>query len=117
MLKEFMEECNTNTIKAYSLKAGFDQLWRVQPKAVIPLLEVWLKNAEQTYLEPIKTFINTIRNHYNGVINSMTTGLSNGLAEGINSIVQLTKSRARGYRNNNNFINMIYMLGNNFKFY
>ena len=116
MLKEFMQECNTNTVKAYSLKAGFDQLWNVQPKAVIALLEVWLDNAKQTYLEPIKTFVNTIKNNYKGVVNSMKTGLSNGIAEGINSIVQLTKSRARGFRNINNFINMIYMLGNDFKF-
>ena len=116
MLKEFMQECNTNTVKAYSLKAGFDQLWSVQPKAVIALLEVWLENAKQTYLEPIKTFVNTIKNNYHGVVNSMKTGLSNGIAEGINSIVQLTKSRARGFRNIDNFINMIYMLGNDFKF-
>ena len=116
MLKEFMEECNTNTVKAYSLKAGFDQLWNVQPRAVVALLEAWVDKAKQTYLEPIKTFINTIKNNYNGVINSMKTGLSNAGAEGINSIVQLTKSRARGFRNLNNFINMIYMLGNDFKF-
>jgi transposase len=116
ILKEFMEECNTNTVKAYSLKAGFDQLWSVQPRAVAALLEVWIEKAKQTYLEPIKIFINTIKNNYKGVVNSMKTGLSNAVAEGINSIVQLTKSRARGFRNLNNFINMIYMLGNDFKF-
>lgn len=116
MLKEFMQDCNTNTVKAYSLKAGFDQLWSIQPRAVAALLEVWIQKAKQTYLEPIKTFINTIKNNYKGVVNSMKTGLSNAIAEGINSIVQLTKSRARGFRNLNNFINMIYMLGNDFKF-
>ncbi|CAN5263625.1 ISL3-like element ISMac21 family transposase [soil metagenome] len=116
MLKEFMEDCNYNTVKAYSLKAGFDQLWNVQPKAVEPLLEAWINKAKNTYLVPIKTFINTIKNNYNGVINSMKTGLTNATAEGINSIIQLTKSRARGFRNVNNFISMIYMLGNDFKF-
>ena len=47
----------------------------------------------------------------------MKTGLTNAAAEGINSIIQLTNSRARGFRNVNNFISMIYMLGNDFKFY
>ncbi len=112
-----MEDCNYNTVKAYSLKAGFDQLWDVQPKAVEPLLEVWLNKAKNTYLAPIKTFINTIKNNYSGIISSMKTGLTNAAAEGINSIIQLTKSRARGFRNVNNFISMIYMLGNDFKFY
>ena len=116
MLKDFMQECNTDTVKAYSLKAGFDQLSSIQPRAVVALLEVWIEKAKQSYLEQIKTFINTIKNNYNGVVNSMKTGLSNAVAEGINSIVQLTKSRARGFININNFINMIYMLGNDFKF-
>ncbi len=116
MLKEFMEDCNYNTVKAYSLKAGFDQLWNVQPKAVEPLLEVWINKAKNTYLTPVRTFLNTIKNNYNGIVSSMKTGLTNAAAEGINSIIQLTKSRARGFRNVNNFISMIYMLGNNFKF-
>lgn len=117
MLQEFMTECNCNTVKAYSLKAGFDHLWKVQVKAVEPLLETWIAKAKATYLPPIKTFINTIKNNYDGIVNSMKTGLSNAVAEGINSIIQLTKSRARGFRNINNFISMIYMLGNDFKFY
>ena len=116
MLSEFVTDCNCKTLKAYNLKAGFDQLWQVQIKAVEPLLKVWIEKAKQTYLEPIKTFINTINNNYKGVISSMKTGLNNGIAEGINSIVQLTKSRARGFKNINNFISMIYMLGNDFKF-
>jgi hypothetical protein len=41
----------------------------------------------------------------------MKTGLTNAAAEGINSIIQLTKSKSRGFRNVNNFISMIYMLG------
>jgi transposase len=93
MLKEFMEDCNHNTVKAYSLKAGFDQLWNVQPKAVEPLLDVWITKAKNTYLSPIKTFINTIKNNYSGIVSSMKTGLTNAVAEGINSIIQLTKSK------------------------
>ncbi|MFT5778199.1 MAG: transposase, partial [Crocinitomicaceae bacterium] len=36
--------------------------------------------------------------------------INNGILEGINSKVQLAKKRARGYRNINNFINMIYFI-------
>ena len=117
MLKEFMQECNCNTVKAYSLKAGFDQLFSIQPKAVEPMLEVWMEKAKATILPPINTFVNTVKNNYTGIVNAMKTGLTNAAAEGINSIIQLTKSRARGFRNIANFISMIYMLGNDFKFY
>ncbi len=117
MLSEFVTDCNCNTLKAYGLKAGFDQLWQVQIKAVEPFLQLWMEKAQATYLPPIKTFINTGKNNYDGVINSMKTGLCNGIVESINILVQLTKLRARGFRNINNFISMIYIICNEFKFY
>lgn len=46
----------------------------------------------------------------------MITGITNAAAEGLNSIVQMAKSRARGFRNMDNFKAMIYCLGNDFKF-
>ncbi len=46
----------------------------------------------------------------------MVTGITNAVAEGINSVVQMAKSRARGFRNIENFKAMIYFLGNDFKF-
>jgi transposase len=36
--------------------------------------------------------------------------------EGINSIVQSARNRAKGYRNVNNFIAMIFLLGGKLKF-
>ena len=36
--------------------------------------------------------------------------LTNGVLEGINSIIQAAKSRARGYRSTENFITIIYLL-------
>jgi transposase len=117
MLHEFLRENSTNTAKAYGLKNGFDQLWKVQPKAVKPLLESWIDKAKNTYLPPIKTFIQTIKNNYEGVINSMITGLNNAMAEGINSVIQMAKSRARGFKNIDNFKHVIYNLGNDFKYH
>jgi transposase len=35
--------------------------------------------------------------------------LANGLLEGINSLVQAAKARARGYRNKNKMITIIYL--------
>lgn len=41
-LDGFLLDCNSKTVKAYSLKGSFDQLWKVQLKAVEPLLEKWI---------------------------------------------------------------------------
>ncbi len=39
-----------------------------------------------------------------------STGLSNGLLEGLNSLIQASKRRARGYRSTRNYIAMIYLV-------
>ncbi|MGH3820286.1 MAG: transposase, partial [Pseudonocardiaceae bacterium] len=38
-----------------------------------------------------------------------TNHLSNGLLEGINSLIQAATARARGYRNKNKMITIVYL--------
>jgi len=116
LLASFLTESSTNTAKAYTCRLEFDQLWNVQQNAVEPLLNEWFNRSENLNLKPINKFINTIRNHYEGVIKAMKSLFTNALSEGLNSIFQLAKYRARGFRNIDNFISMIYFIGNDFKF-
>ena len=116
LLASFLTECSTDTAKAYKAKLEFDQLWSVQQNAVEPLLNEWINRSLNLNLYPINKFIKTIKNHYDGVLKAMKTLFTNAVSEGLNSLFQLAKYRARGYRNVNNFINMIYFTGNNFKF-
>ena len=111
-LSEFILESSTNTAHAYLLKNSFDQLWCVQSHAIIPLMDSWIETALSLTLKPITKFINTIYDHYNGIIMSIKTGVTNAISEGLNSVMQLARTRARGYRNPQNFIDMIYFLGN-----
>lgn len=115
-LSVFLEQSSTNTAKAYKVKTSFDQLWNIQSNAVEPTLKQWIKIATKLSLTPLNTFVKTIENHWVGVINSMTSFVTNAFAEGLNSVIQMIKSRARGYRNINSFINMAYLTGNDFKF-
>jgi transposase len=61
-------------------------------------------------------FANTIRAHWLGIVHFVESLITNGILEGINSKIQLTKRRARGYLNINNFINMIYFFCGKLKF-
>lgn len=115
-LTNFLAESTLDTAIAYQMKTGFDTLWNVQYKAVEPLLKSWLEEAIKSALKPFEYLVNTIRNNYAGIVKSMITGITNAAAEGLNSIVQMAKSRARGFRNMDNFKAMIYCLGNDFKF-
>ncbi len=61
-------------------------------------------------------FARTVKSHWNGIVHFVESRLSNGILEGINHKVQLAKRRARGFRNIDNFINMIYFLCGKLKF-
>ncbi|WP_211224670.1 transposase, partial [Oceanospirillum beijerinckii] len=45
------------------------------------------------------------------IIRRITSDLTNARLEGMNSLFQAARARARGYRNTENFINMIYLIG------
>ena len=51
----------------------------------------------------------TIRSHWNGIMNYFNSRITDGVLEGINSVVQLLKRSARGHRNVRKFITMIYL--------
>ena len=48
--------------------------------------------------------------HWTGVIRWHQTRVSNGLLEGLNSLIQAAKRRARGYRSVRNYTAMIYLV-------
>jgi transposase len=54
--------------------------------------------------------------HLSGIVNYAKSKINNGVLESINSKIQLAKKRAPGYRNIQNFINMIYFISGKLKF-
>ncbi|MBA2670429.1 MAG: transposase [Gemmatimonadetes bacterium] len=51
-----------------------------------------------------------IRSHWEGILSWYRTRASNGLLEGTNSLTQATKRKARGYRNKDKMITVIYLI-------
>lgn len=115
-LKNILLNTSLETVTAYHLKCLFDELWNVPPIAAYPAIEAWVDIAIECNLAPVNAFAKSVLRNIKGIANSIITKISNGVAEGINSVVQLVKARARGFRNIQNFINMIYLIGNNFQF-
>ena len=71
-------------------------------------LNEWMKIASKSKIVPIQNFLNTLRAHWSGIINYFTKQYTNAFAEQLNSTIQLIKRVARGYRNIDNYITMIY---------
>jgi len=112
LLDGFLDDSSLNTAKAYLLKSGFDELWKVQHLAIEPLIHAWVKKAISLELKPIIQFAKSVIKNIDGIVKSITTGITNALSEGLNSVMQLARARARGYRNTTNFSKIIYFLGN-----
>ena len=80
------------------------------------LLKKWYFWATHSRLQPIMEAAHTIKRHWDGVLQWFKSRITNGVLEGINSLIQAAKARARGYRTTKNLIAMIYLIGGNLKF-
>jgi transposase len=76
----------------------------------------WCEQALDAAIVPFSKFVNMIKAHCSGITAYFDNKVSNGILEGINAKIQLTKRRAIGYRNTTNFINMIYFIAAKLKF-
>jgi transposase len=73
------------------------------------VLRWWISRARRSRLEPFKKLALTILAHWSGVVAAMETGLTNGLVEAINGLLQLAKRMARGFRSFTYFQTMAYL--------
>lgn len=55
-------------------------------------------------------FSNSIRRHFNGILEHIKSKLTNGILEGINSKVQTLKRVAKGFRYIENFKKMVFFI-------
>jgi len=101
----------TKTARAYQMKLTLQDIYREAktPKIADELLKKWLSWAMRSRLEPMKQLAKTIKNHYSGILRYFESGITSGIAEGMNSKIQEVKRRAKGFRNIDNFITMIYL--------
>ena len=102
---------NLKTARAWHLKLNFQELFQQPPEEAQAFLKRWYFWATHSRLEPMKRAAATIRRHWEGILRWFSSRLSNGILEGMNSLIQAAKSRARGYRTTKNLIAMIYLLG------
>ena len=106
-----LPKLNLKTTRAWHLKLNFQELFQQTPDEAEGFLKRWYFWATHSQLEPMKRAAATIRRHWNGILRWFTSKINNGILEGMNSLIQAAKSRARGYRTTKNLITMIYLLG------
>ena len=98
-------------MRAYEQALRFDDFYELRdPATAEEYLRRWVTEAMATGLEPLIKFAEMIEAHWDGVLRWHDTQVSNGLLEGLNSLIQAAKRRARGYRSARNYKAMIYLV-------
>jgi transposase len=111
-----LKRLNLKTARAYQLSLTFQEFWQQPTETAEGFLKHWYWWATHSRLEPMRTVARTIKRHWRGILNWFRSRISNAVLEGINSLVQAVKARARGYRTTKNFINMIYLVAGKLNF-
>jgi transposase len=108
---ERLKDVNLKTARAYHLKLNFQELYQQPVEQAESYLKKWYYWATHSRLDPMIKAARTIKSHWAGVLRWFKSRITNGILEGINSLIQAAKAKARGYRSIKNLITMVYLIG------
>lgn len=111
------------TAKAYQMKLELQKIYQMtDPRLATRRLKVWCWWVKRTARKHCKVILSSmikvaemIENHFEGVAAHWVSGLTNAFMEGLNSVFQATKRKARGYRNSVYLITMLYFTSGKLK--
>ena len=90
---------NLKSVRAMHIRESFQQIYQAEQLDDFErLLKQWYYWATHSQLKPIIKAAKTIKNHWQSVINWKDSQINNGILEGLNSILQAAKHKARGYK-------------------
>ena len=102
---------NLKTARAYQIRLTFQDFYAESSRETAEaFLKKWYFWATHSRLQPIVEAARTIKRHWDGVLRWFDSKIANGLIEGINSLVQAAKAKARGYRSTRNLKAIVYMI-------
>jgi transposase len=108
---ESMPRLNLKTVRAYHMRENFQKIYGEETQDNFEKsLKKWYFWVTHSRIEAMKEAAHTIRRHWSGVLRWFSSKINNGILEGLNSLVQAAKAKARGYRTFKNFKTIIYML-------
>jgi len=71
----------------------------------------WLDELRAGVFEPLRRALTTIAGYRGLILRRWRSGFSNARLEGLNGLFQAARARARGYRNTETFMTMVYLIG------
>lgn len=103
--------------EAYTHKLNLQNVYFAESRAEAEnLLTRWHRKAAKSSIQLIRKMAETVKEHWDGILSHFESTLTSGFLEGINSLMQAAKTRARGYRNLDNLIAIAYVIAGKLNF-
>jgi transposase len=116
---EQIDQENLVTAQAYQMRLCLQDIYSLQDveraesrlKAWCRWVRLKAKQARYGLLSHMVKVAQCVEDHFAGILKHWEHRITNAYMEGMNNMFQMVKRRARGYRNEQNFIMMIYFVG------
>jgi transposase len=106
-----LSSTNLKTARAWRMRLAFQDIYAQPTRGWGELFfDKWIGWAKRSRLEPMKAVARTMEKHREGILAWFESRISNGLVEGINSVVQAAKTKAHGYRNSETLKAVTYLV-------
>ena len=101
---EAIRAANYEVSRAWEARENFKEVFKnASLEESEAIFREWSKTVRESGIKEVMKVEKTFAKHLRGVLNAMTSNLSNAMAERLNGKIQLLKSIARGYRKFANF--------------
>jgi len=94
-----LAKLNLKSIRAMQIREAFQLIYKAESAAEFKgLLNNWYYCATHSQLSPIVKVAKTIKKHWEGILSWKKSQINNGILEGLSSVLQAAKRKARGYK-------------------
>ncbi len=94
-----LSRLNLKSMRALQIRENFQEIYKAPTIEMFEtMLKKWYFWATHSRIEFMKEAAYTIKAHWEGVVQWKKTYIDNGLLEGLNSLIQAAKAKARGFR-------------------
>ena len=105
-----LAKLNLKSVRAMNIRETFQQIYAAEtPDEFELLLKKWYGWITRCQLPEMVKVGKTIKRHWDGILRWKESRINNGLLEGLNSILQAAKRKARGYKKDH-FKTIAYLL-------
>jgi len=106
-----MSHMKLKSLKALHLRERFQAIYAAEhPSLFEALLKRWYFWATHSRLQPMIAAARTIKEHWAGVVRWKQSQIDNGLLEGLNSLIQAAKAKARGFKTFRYFRIVVFLI-------